>query len=564
VRAIPAGAALTSDSGEFTLAMTANLHVGMAAVFHVKDWVIIKPCENKMGRAYLRDPSAEPLELLVLAPNDPKLKSPKTKEAMQMIECLLVEEASQFPSKPKAAGNPRSSLLHERHPFTGEVEDEYAGADLKVDRCTTHCYYLQAAAFYSPVSESHADVSAADPSGTGDGVEDEFLARKSKELGLSGEELQSAIDEWGKSAKDPYQRGLAALHERRYAEASQYISASIPSSPGALLGRYVPLARAEYEQAHYPAAETALRKVLAVHSNDPVVLNNLALTLSAQGKNSEAESVLKQGLVIDEKVLGPDNAEVGNLLNSMGTIYFFQGRYSEAEPLYLRALTIDENAFGPDHPADGVVLNNLGTLYHNWGFGHSFDAERSFRRSIRILEKAGGPDNPALGDPLSNLAESLLYQDSYVVGANEKEGEQLLTRALAIDEKALGPDHPKVATDLARLGFLYAAQGKSGEGNGMLNRALAIDEKALGPDHPEVASVLNQLGLLSFYGGKYSEAEKLFRRALTIDQKALGPDHPNLAVIADSLAKTLSKLGRDPEAQVYEKQAAAIRAKSKQ
>lgn len=563
VRIEGAGAALSSDSGEFVLPMTPNLHVGMAAVFHVKEWVILKPCENKMGRAYLRDPSAEPIELLVLPLNDPKLKSPRTQQAMKMIECLLVEEASRFPQKPSSATAPRTSLLQQPHPISEDVDDrKYLAAHPEPHLCAKHCYFI-AAAFQSPTSGEDSRVPAATgPTNTGDQVKDEFLDQKARELGLSGDELRSAIEEWGKSVEDPYQKGLAAFHAHQYAQASQYIAASIPSPPGALLGRYIPLARVEYEQGHFRAAETALRKVLAVHGDDPVVLNNLALTLTAQAKYSEAELLLKKGLSIDENARGADNPEVGTLLNSLGTLYFDQGRYREAEPLFKQALTIYENAFGEDYPANGVILNNLGMIYQV--SGSSVDANLAYRHSWRILEKAGGPDNTVLADTLSNLADLLVFSDGLWHSENEDLAEKLLTRALAIDEKVLGPEHPSVAIDLGRLGFLYAAEGKTAEGFALLNKAVAMDEKVLGPSHPEVASLLSRMGLLSFYGGKYGEAEKFFRRALTIEQKALGPNHPQIAVDADSLAQTLRKLERYKEAAVYEDQAAAIRAKRKQ
>jgi Flp pilus assembly protein TadD len=42
----------------------------------------------------------------------------------------------------------------------------------------------------------------------------------------------------------------------------------------------VPLARAEYEQGHYAAAEAALGKVLTVHPDDPLVLNDLGVVLT--------------------------------------------------------------------------------------------------------------------------------------------------------------------------------------------------------------------------------------------------------------------------------------------
>src|SRR5258708_30475478 len=115
VRIEGAGATLTSDSGEFLLAMTPNLHVGMAAVFHVKDWVVIKPCELKSGRTYLRDPSEEPIEFFVLARGDPSLKSAKTNASI--IGCLLEEKASEFAPRSKAVWGPRVPLLQGRHPL---------------------------------------------------------------------------------------------------------------------------------------------------------------------------------------------------------------------------------------------------------------------------------------------------------------------------------------------------------------------------------------------------------------------------------------------------------------
>ncbi|HEY4932936.1 MAG TPA: tetratricopeptide repeat protein [Terriglobales bacterium] len=512
VRIEGAGAAETKDSGEFALPMTANLHVGMAAVFHVKDWIILKPCELKSGRAYLRDPSAEPMELLVLARGDPRLTS--AKRDVSIIGCLLEEEASQFTPKPKSAGGPRSALPKDSDPvFPREAETIYAEAVLKSPP-TTPGYHLLQAAYRPPAPQGPSAPPTEKPSDAADAARDEFLATKAKELGLSVEELKSAINSWGKSVEDPYDKGLAAVQELRYADAARYIAASIPSPPGPYITRYVLLARAEYEQAHYAAAESALRKVLAVHSDDPVVLNNLALALDAQAKYSEAEPLYKRSLAIEEKALGPDHPEVAIRLNNLGLLYYDQGKYSAAELLYKRSLAIREKSLGPDHPSVATQLNNLGLLYKTQG--------------------------------------------------KYSEAEPLYKRALAIDEKALGPDHSSVAIGLNNLGLLYKTQGKYSEAEPLYKRALAIDEKALGPDHPDVARDLNNLGMLNSAQGKYSEAEPLYKWALAIDEKALGPNHTSVATIDENLAVTLRKLGRDSEAEAYEQQAAKIRAKQKQ
>ena len=195
----------------------------------------------------------------------------------------------------------------------------------------------------------------------------EFLARKAEELGFSVQELASAIDAWTKSVEDLYDKGLAALYEGRYAEASAYIKKSIASTGGDVLRRYVPLARAEYEQGHYPAAESALRKVLAVHNDDPIVLNNLGLALEAQAEYGEAEPLYQRALKIDEKALGPEHPDVARDLNNLAELYREQGKYAEAEPLYRRALKIDEKALGPEHPDVATDLNNLALLYDDQG-----------------------------------------------------------------------------------------------------------------------------------------------------------------------------------------------------
>ena len=219
------------------------------------------------------------------------------------------------------------------------------------------------AAYHMGVTQNPQGSSEQKPQAAVPPERSEFLARKAEELGFSVQELASAIDAWTKSVEDLYDKGLAALYEGRYAEASGYIKQSIASPTGDVLNRYVPLARAEYEQGHYPAAESALRKVLAVHNDDPIVLNNLGVVLKAQARYGEAELLYQRALKIDEKALGPEHPQVATYLNNLAALYYAQGKYSEAEPLFQRALKIDEKALGPEHPGVARDLNNLALLY---------------------------------------------------------------------------------------------------------------------------------------------------------------------------------------------------------
>ena len=467
-----AGTYLTTASGKFEIPLSPALKVGFPVTFQVNGWVVIDPCVLARGRTYLPDPEAEPIPIEVLRPGDRGLLSDNS------IGCIVKERDSQFSPRSGSASGPRSSLSGRSMPVVAELRRPISprwseGSDHERGhaRLVTAKYRPNLSLDPGPPPQERRESKQQ--------MSDQYLADQAKQLGLTEEELATAIGRWANSVEDPYLKGLAALYERRYAEASRCISESIASSTGDTLERYVPLALAEYEQGHYSAAEIALRKVLAVHADDPLVLNNLGIVLDAEAKYGEAEPLYKRAWAIDEQALGPEHQDVATDLNNLAVLYQDQGKYGAAEPLYRRALAIDEKALGPDHPSVATRLNNLALLYLRLG-------------------KYG-------------------------------EAEPLHKRALAIDEKALGPDHAYVATDLNNLARLYKLQGKYGAAEPLYMRALAIDEKVLGPGHPDVANHLDNLAVLYQAQGKYGAAEPLYMRALAIDEKALGPEHPDVA-----------------------------------
>jgi tetratricopeptide (TPR) repeat protein len=600
VRIDGAGSTETSDSGEFVFPFTENLKAGYPAVFHVADWVILKPCELKNGRGYLHQAGAEPIELLVLPQGDPRLKSAIAADSM--LGCVIQEEVSQLPPKSRPGTGPHAVPAKQGYlsPGTGAGRKEYlsqVGRDREAaqGRLLEAAYHLHAD---SHAAENSSLFSAEKPKDAADAAREEFLAKKAKELGFSVAELKSAIETWTKAVEDPYQKGLAALYDKRYAEASKYISESLKTPNGNDVTHYVQLGAAEYWQGKYAAAESDFRKVLAAFPEDPIVLNSLAEALRAEAQYNEAERLQKQAAAIDEKTWGPESTNVAANLNNLGLIFLDTSRYTEAEPLFKRALAIDEKALGPDNPSVATNLDNLAELYHDEG--RYKEAEPLYKRASAIYEKVLGPEDNDLATNLSNLGE--LYDDE----GRYDEAEPLLKRALAIHEKVLGPDHPDVATDVGNLAEIYHDEMKLSEAEPLYKRALAIHEKTMGPDHPDTATDVGNLAELYHDLGKYKEAEPLYRRAIAIDEKMLGthhtdyalnlnnlaglyedegryaeaeplykqalaivenvdgPNHPDVAEYAENLARTLHKLGRDAEAKAYDEEAAEIRKNRKQ
>jgi hypothetical protein len=80
----------------------------------------------------------------------------------------------------------------------------------------------------------------------------------------------------------------------------------------------------------------------------------------AQGRYIEAESDAQQVLTIREKVLGPEDHEVGRALVMVAILEQAQEKYSVAEEHCARALPIFEKTKGYDHPTVAMCLISIG------------------------------------------------------------------------------------------------------------------------------------------------------------------------------------------------------------
>jgi len=374
----------TDDFGQFDFDLVQNLKVGQPARFHVyhvnpairiKQWVVVKPCDLINGRKdALPDVSAEPISLVVLPKGDRRLIS--LNADYSILGCTIEEIAAEF--KPSSAAAPSESgsfSTSDADVVASQTRDETSG-NIKTVTVLGSPRVIEAA-YRTHVSNMLDSPSDEDLPHFGS-LDDTGLVKRAEELGFTPKELSDALDAWARSTQDSYERGLAALYNRRFAEASQYILKSIPSPPGEFLKRYVPFARAEYEQGHYPAAESALRKVLAVHGDDPIILSILGLVLWYEAKYSDAEPLLKQALIFHEKALGPDHPDVAIDLSNLAGLYRSQGKYADAEPLIKRAVAIDEKAWGPNYPDVAISLNNLAELYRSQGILRPRRWERPF------------------------------------------------------------------------------------------------------------------------------------------------------------------------------------------
>ncbi len=238
----------------------------------------------------------------------------------------------------------------------------------------------------------------------------EALAEVARSFGLAPEEVDKAIRAWGQQTEDPYEKGLAALYEKHYPEASNLLARSLaqrkPAADKAVreAGDAASfLGQALYEQGRYRESVEAYGQALAYRPEDAMVMNNLGVSLYEAGDYSAAEPLYRDALAINQKVLGPEHPRVATDLNNLAGLLEAKGDYAGAEPLYRRALAIREKALGSEHPEVAQSLNNLAELLQDKA--DYAGAERLYRRALAICVKKLGEDHPTTRTVRGNLED---------------------------------------------------------------------------------------------------------------------------------------------------------------
>src|SRR5262245_9667752 len=266
----------------------------------------------------------------------------------------------------------------------------------------------------------------------------------------------------------------------------------------------------------------------------------------SNGEYDEAQSKVEKIRETRERILGPDNPDVGYAFTFLANIAYYKGDYAKAEQLYQTAIALLEKGLGAEHPYVATNLNNLASLYQVKG-----DPAKSaelHNRALEIRQKSLPADHPDIAQSLNNLGNVYFFMGDY------ETAEPYYLRAIAINEKVLGANHLNLSFPLLNLGSAYADKGDYEKAEPLLRRALAIREQNLDQDHPAVALALLALGRVFSLKSDFRNAETTYQRALSIFEKKLGPEHPNVGRCLNNLAETYQAEKRYDEAeQLYQR-----------
>jgi tetratricopeptide (TPR) repeat protein len=145
----------------------------------------------------------------------------------------------------------------------------------------------------------------------------------------------------------------------------------------------------EVEERAVKAAQTTLG---AEHPATLTSMNNLALTLRAQGDHAAARSLHEEALSARRRVLGAEHPATLTSMNNLALTLWAQGDHAAARSLQEEALSARRRVLGAEHPDALGSMHNLACTL--WQMGDHQDAISYWETALPGLDRVLGADHP--------------------------------------------------------------------------------------------------------------------------------------------------------------------------
>jgi tetratricopeptide (TPR) repeat protein len=307
---------------------------------------------------------------------------------------------------------------------------------------------------------------------------------------------------------------------------------------------------ADHDPQTWPRCRVLLPHVLAVrahlagqqHSIDAAssLFNSGGLYLRRHGVFGAAELLLRDAVLVSERLHGRRSAETAVPLANLAAVLHDRGDYAQAEPAYREAVEMIDPVLGANHPLVPTLLHNFANLLR--------DTDRQ-EEARSVAEKAiarglaeGGLNDAGALIRLNNLGNLCGH------AGRKAAAEDYYRRAIDVGRQVLGPRHPDIARPLNNLGNLLRQTGRYTEAEQLYRVAATTAQEAFGHDHQHVGRSLHNLAISAQMQRQYEKAAQLFREAIAILSKSLGENHPTSARARRNLANALIKMSCYEEA----------------
>ena len=136
------------------------------------------------------------------------------------------------------------------------------------------------------------------------------------------------------------------------------------------------------------------------------LLNNLGCAYSVHHEVDASIKALEGGLALKQKLLGPEDPDVGLSEGNLANVLEEAGRYKEGLSHVERSIAIVEKKLGPLHPELASQLETRGEILN--ALDRPEEARQSFDRAISISDRELAPNAAVLSYSLTGLGLSYL------------------------------------------------------------------------------------------------------------------------------------------------------------
>lgn len=254
------------------------------------------------------------------------------------------------------------------------------------------------------------------------------------------------------------------------------------------------------------ALEIAITALGENHQTVAFYCNELAILSVGMKQYRSAEERFQQALAIRERLLGPEDPAIAEILVVFAGLLCQMGKYSQAEALAQRAFAIQAHDVEPLDYKMAPLLNCLGLIAKCQG--RYTEAKQLLQQAIQTYEQTLGSGHFFVGASKKLLADIAFRQAQYPQAAT------LYQEALQLLEQRMGPQHySTVAALMLALGKSYFAQKKYTQAEALYQKACLNCKKAIPPDVGRQATGLLYLAELNLVRGHGFRAKRYVQEA---------------------------------------------------
>ena len=318
------------------------------------------------------------------------------------------------------------------------------------------------------------------------------------------------------------------------------------------------VAQYDFVNAKYKSAEKLWRCELEFknhilgteHPSTLTSMNNLAVTLQAQGELERAREIHEKVLEKRRRLLGAEHPDTIASMGNLATTLHAQGELEKAREILTGVLEKRRQIFGVEHPKTLTSMGNLASTLHSQG---------ELEKAREIQEKKLGITRRVLGGAHSDTLTSM----SQLAMTLKDQGE--IERARGIQEEVLekrrqifGAKHPDTLASMGNLAITLCCQGEIERARNVQKGEVETMQQILGAEHPDTLTSMSNLATTLQTQGKLERAREIYEEVLEKRRQIFGVEHSDTLASMGNLATTLHAQGELEKAREIQEEALGI------